>query len=142
MYKKILVPLDGTAECEAILPEVIELASDCDAEIYLLRVVMAHSFPGTDPVEAQLKVVHKAEEYIEKIRDKIAAKGIKVQASVRYGHDIEEILDHCKFKGIDLIALSHYGGSGLRRLFGRDLDKQLLREVDIPVIMLGMKQAA
>lgn len=142
MYKKILVPLDGTPDCEAILPEVIELASDNDAQIYLLRVVMAHTFPGTDPVEAQLKVVRNAEEYIEKIKDQIAAKGIKVQASVRYGHDVEEILDHCRFKGIDLIALSHYAGSGLRKVFGRSLDKKLLREVDTPVIMLGMRQAA
>ena len=39
MYKKILVPLDGSRRAEAILPYVIELAHSQDSKVVLLNVV-------------------------------------------------------------------------------------------------------
>ena len=54
MYKKILVPLDGSELSEAILPHVSQLAACCGAEVVLLRVapapVAAASYAGLNPL--------------------------------------------------------------------------------------------
>ena len=60
---KILVPLDGSALAEAALPKAIELAKESGAKVELLRAVEAHTVPGVDPTEAQIKVVQEGEAY-------------------------------------------------------------------------------
>ena len=42
MYKKILVPLDGSKRAEAILPHVEELAYNFEAQIIFLHVIESH----------------------------------------------------------------------------------------------------
>lgn len=39
MVNRILVPLDGSATAEAVIPEIEKLAENCEAEIVLLKVV-------------------------------------------------------------------------------------------------------
>jgi len=75
MFKKILVPLDGSAVAEAILPQVTELARVHDAELVLLRVALAHEFPGSDPIEAQVRAVGEAEKYLEALRQELEGRG-------------------------------------------------------------------
>ena len=54
MFKRILVPLDGSSLAEAILPQVQELARTLGAELFLVRAVAAHVFPGGDPTEGEV----------------------------------------------------------------------------------------
>jgi len=63
---RILVPLDGSECAENVLPAVEKLAKDLKASISLLRVALAHTFPGLDPTEAEVKVVREAEDYLAK----------------------------------------------------------------------------
>ena len=51
MYKKILVPLDGSKRAEAILPHVEEMAHRFEAEVILLQVVEPPSIVATQNVE-------------------------------------------------------------------------------------------
>ena len=60
---KILVPLDGSPLAEAALPKAVEMAEDSGAQLLLLRAAEAHTLPGADPIEAQIKVVREAEDY-------------------------------------------------------------------------------
>ena len=57
MFRCILVPLDGSALAEAILSQVEELAGLHGSEVVLLRVGLAHSFPGSDPTQGQVQAV-------------------------------------------------------------------------------------
>ncbi len=116
-FKKILVPLDGSEISEAILPTIEKLASDLNASISILRVAYAHIFPGADATEAEVKVVREAKEYVSLIEQRLKASGLKVDSHVRYGEAGSEILDHSNSKqfGIDLIAMSTHGRSGVSR---------------------------
>ncbi|MBM4347200.1 MAG: hypothetical protein FJ107_03610, partial [Deltaproteobacteria bacterium] len=69
-FQKILVPLDGSDCAENVFPMVEKLASELKANIALLRVVLAHTFPGVDPTEAELKVIQEAERYLKKVEDR------------------------------------------------------------------------
>ena len=60
MYKKILVTLDGSELAEQIIPHVRNINNGGGSEVHLLRVAMAHTLPGMDPVEGQVEVVKEA----------------------------------------------------------------------------------
>jgi nucleotide-binding universal stress UspA family protein len=135
-FENILVPLDGSECAEMILPKVEKLATDLKANIHLLQVVYAHTFPGVDPTEAEVAVVRKAEEYLKKIEDQLKAKGFKVDTHVRYGDDAEEILDHASQKDIDLIAMTTHGRSGIKRFLLGSVAEKILRHSPKPIFLV------
>ena len=134
-YKSILVPLDGSALAEAILPEIEKLAGCVGARIILLRVSRAHVFPGKDPTKAEIEVVRRAEEYVAEIRDRLAGKGFEVEAHVRYGAVAEEILTHSARNDVDLIAMSTHGRSGLGRWALGSVAEKIVRRSVKPVLL-------
>jgi nucleotide-binding universal stress UspA family protein len=142
MYKSILVPLDGSALAEAILPEIEKVARCMGARIILLRVSRAHVFPGKDPTEAEIEVVRRAEEYLAEIRDRLAAKGFDAEAHVRYGAVAEEILTHSARNDVDLIAMSTHGRSGLGRWALGSVAEKIVRRSEKPVLLLRAKARA
>jgi nucleotide-binding universal stress UspA family protein len=135
-FKRILVPLDGSKCAEIVLPKVEKLASDLKASIALLRVVFAHTFPGVDPTEAEVKVVREAEEYLRKVEERLKAKGFKVDSHVRYGNDAEEILDHGAQKDIDMIAMTTHGRSGVKRFLLGSVAEKILRHSPKPIFLV------
>jgi nucleotide-binding universal stress UspA family protein len=122
--ERILVPLDGSPCSENILPKVEKLASDLETGICLLRVAYAHTFPGVDPTDAQVTAVREAEEYLRRIEEQLKTKGFNVDSHVRYGDEVEEILDHASQEDVNLIAMSTHGRNGMKRwLFGSAAEK-------------------
>jgi nucleotide-binding universal stress UspA family protein len=133
---RILVPLDGSGCSENIIPRVEELAAERKEGVCLLRVVSAHTFPGVDPTEAQVKVVREAEEYLQSLKERLGAKGFDVDAHVRYGNDVEEILDHSTRGDIDMIAMSTHGRHGVKRLLFGSVAEKVLRHTPKPVFLV------
>ncbi len=134
MFKKIMVPLDGSALAEAILPQVTELAKTLGAELLLLRVAIAHVFPGADPTEEEVRVVRKAEEYVEALAGKLGETGIRIRAAVRYGKPAEEIIEHISANEVALVAMSTHGRSGLSRLVMGSGAEEVVRSSRVPVL--------
>jgi nucleotide-binding universal stress UspA family protein len=135
-FQRILIPLDGSDCAENVLPMVEKLATELKADLVLLRVALANTFPGWDPTEAQLKVVREAETYLQKVEDRLKAKGFKVESRVRYGDDAEEILDHAAQKGIDLIAMTTHGRSGVKRFLLGSVAEKVLRYSPKPIFLV------
>lgn len=138
-YQKILVPLDGSAVSEQILPEVERLTMSANATISLLRVALAHTIPGVDPTEAELAVVREAEDYLTAIAERLGQKGLQVDTHVRYGHDADEILDHCDQYDIDLIAMSTHGRSGVKRWMLGSVAEKIIRHATKPILLVRSK---
>lgn len=134
--ERILIPLDGSKCAENIIPKVEELAADGKAGICLLRVALAHTFPGVDQTEAQVKVVREAEEYLQSLKERLGARGLDVDTHVRYGHDVEEILDHAAQRDIDLIAMSTHGRNGIKRFLFGSVAEKVLRHAPKPVFLV------
>ena len=133
--RRILVPLDGSSCGENILPKVEEMASNRGAGICLLRVTSAHTFPGADPTEAQVKAVREAEEYLKGLEDQLKTKGFDVDTHVRYGDEVEEILDHASQKEIDFIAMSR-GHRGIKHFLLGCAAEKVLRNAPKPVYLV------
>jgi len=135
MFRRILVPLDGSTLAEVVLPKVKELAVSLGAEILLLRVAIAHVFPGVDPTEEEVRVVREAEEYVGAMAGKLAEKGISVRTAVRYGKAAAEIIEHIAANEVDLVAMSTHGRSGLSRLVMGSVAEEVVRNAEVPVLL-------
>lgn len=134
-FERILVPLDGSECAENILPMIEKIATDFKASIALLRVAYAHTFPGMDPTEAEVKVVREAEEYLRGLEERLKAKGFKVDSHVRYGDEAEEILDHIAQKDIGLVAMSTHGRSGVKRFLLGSVAEKIIRHSQKPIFL-------
>jgi len=135
MFKKILVPLDGSKLAEGILSRVEGLAKVHDGEVSLIRVALAHTFPGQDPVEHQVNVVREAEEYLTKIESNLRSVGVKVKSVVCYGHDAKEIVEHAKWGDYDLIAMSTHGRSGLTQFILGSVANKVIHASTVPILL-------
>jgi nucleotide-binding universal stress UspA family protein len=125
MYRTILVPLDGSPLAEAILAEIEKLtAGAAMPRVVLIRVVPAHHIPGQDAIEWQARMIRRAEDYIEDLKQRLEAKGLVVDHHVPYGDPATKILEVCELYNYDLIAMSTHGRSGMGRwLMGSVADK-------------------
>jgi nucleotide-binding universal stress UspA family protein len=141
-FQRILVPLDGSPLAEAILPHAVEMARRYQATLLLLRVTEAHTFPGVDPVDAQVRVVAEAEAYLAEVERSLAAAGVAVDCAVRYGHATEEIIDHAERRKADLIAMSTHGRTGLPRAALGSVAETVLRASSVPLLLLPMTARA
>lgn len=147
MYKRALVPLDGSEIAETIIPFLVEIAGPLDMSVVLLRVlepqppvaVEGSNVVLLEDVEARLK---DASEYLAPLVVGLRARGIKVECLVRYGQPVsDKILAVAAEAGADLIAMTTHGRSGLGRLLFGSIAEALLRQAHVPVLLLRQTEA-
>jgi nucleotide-binding universal stress UspA family protein len=142
MYKKILVPLDGSALSESILDHVVAIATSCQVpEVVLLRVINPLDESAWEAIDTKVasdldKTYHtEATNYLEKIAINLRTKGLNVKVEVLTGNPAEEIMKYSQRSGMDLIVMSTHGGSGFSRwVFGSVTDK-VIRHTEVPVLI-------
>ncbi len=135
MYKRILVPLDGSPLAEAAIPHALALAKSCGGELVLLRVAVAPVFP-LDPVLAWAGAVEEARDYVAGLALKLRDEGIKITVRARWGDPVEEILEYVDEGDIDLIAMTTHGRTGLKRWVLGSVAENVLRRAAVPVLMV------
>jgi nucleotide-binding universal stress UspA family protein len=148
MYKKILVPLDGSKLAECVLPHVESLAT-CSpgAEVILVsvtervtgfRVMDDSSQPlgGRLMPEAVGKEEQQARKYLDKVAKTLAAKGVKVLTEVLLGKPAEEITFFATNEGCDLIVMASHGRSGPSRWTHGSVAEKVFRTNCAPLLMI------
>jgi nucleotide-binding universal stress UspA family protein len=146
MYKRAVVPLDGSAVAETILPFILEIAGPLDMEVVLLRVVQPLPpivVEGSRPVVAEALEAQQidAEEYLAALAAELRAKAVRVETRVRRGAPTDEILAGAREAAADLVAMTTHGRSGLGRLLFGSVAEDVLRHSDIPVFLLRCTEA-
>lgn len=147
MYKKILVPLDGSELAEQVLPLVIELASHADTQIILLRVpdVAIYETMMNVPdlnIQVREQADQEAREYLARMGEQLRARGLQTQTVIaQEGAIYATILNTARELGADLIAMSTHGRSGLARLVMGSVADDVVRHADLPVLLVRPQPA-
>jgi nucleotide-binding universal stress UspA family protein len=146
MYKRALVPLDGSSVAEAIIPFILDIAGPLDMEVVLLRVVEPIApmvIEGSRHVEVEDIEARRtdAEEYLAPVAVELRNKGVRVESRVRRGNTPEEIVAAARETGADLIAMSTHGRGGLGRLMFGSIAQAVLGHVDMPVLLMRATEA-
>jgi nucleotide-binding universal stress UspA family protein len=141
MYKKILVPLDGSPLAEAVLPHAEALAKSEHAEIIILRVPNApvSEFLSRDPLIAEMihaDMEKESEEYVHNKVAELEKENIKVTGFTKDGPVPDTILAVADETHADIIAMSTHGRTGISRwLLGSVADK-IIYHAHIPVMLI------
>jgi len=141
MYKKILVPLDGSPLGEAVLPHAQALAKSAGAEIVILRVPdlpAAELFTRTPALAKNIAQDSEieTEKYLVGEAKKLGAKGVKISTLIREGPVSETILAAARETHADVIAMSTHSRTGLRRWLQGSVAEDVVKNSPIPVMLI------
>jgi nucleotide-binding universal stress UspA family protein len=116
MINHILVPLDGSALAECVLPHVLAIAPSVNTRVTLLHVLEPPHAKGDeqtiDPLEWHLKK-REAGVYLDGIAQRLRETGIKVENVIMEGLPADCVIDFANNNDVKLIVLSTHGRSGL-----------------------------
>lgn len=143
MYQRILVPIDGSTTAARGLAEALQLAKEQHARLRIIHVVnelMMTSYEGTiyagELLEALREsgrtILHKAEEQVK-------AAGVTVETDLleaHGGHAGDLIVKDAEQWRADIIVLGTHGRRGLGRLVMGSDAEQVLRQANVPVLLV------
>ncbi len=138
---KILLTSDLSAESRRAFGPVMALARESGARILLLHVVedvpiVPYGAPLAGPVPSMDRgaMVQGAKEALEK--ERAALTGLEVETLVVPSTNAAEtIAEVATQQGVDMIALSSHGRTGLRRLVLGSVAESVVRHARVPVLV-------
>jgi nucleotide-binding universal stress UspA family protein len=133
LYRRILVPLDGTDVDHAILDHVAELAHLCGAEVILLRVAHFH---------LRDEMVHEVEDagvQLEHTAAELAERGLNVRTVIGRGEPVDVIVEQAEELDADLIAMATHGHGRLPRMVYGSVAEKVRHRADVPLLLVKAK---
>ena len=148
MYKKILVPLDGSELAEHVLEHVKAVAKGGhDPQVILLQVIepLLISFKADITVannyrEAEDKFEASVKDYLSRVAETLKKSGIAVEtaiSNITHGSAAGEILNYATENGVDLIVMSTHGKSGSSRWHFGSVSDRVASHSAIPVLIVA-----
>ena len=155
MYKKVIVPLDGSKLAECVLPHVESITAGCNTEDVVLvtvteRIVGAStvkyptapqaSLPAAVPVIrvplAVGKKQRQGERYLKRIARRLKKGKINVSTEVLLGDPADEITTFANNNEADLILMASHGRSGISRWTHGSVADRVFRASKVPILMV------
>lgn len=147
MYKKIMVPLDGSELAECVLPHVQTMAEAKGVQtVVFVRVVEPLSLTPvrgetgwlSDEEMRQLDARSKAvaESYLENLVNGLDYGKVSIQREALVGKAAESLAEYASKNDIDLIIVATHGRSGVSRWVWGSVADKLLRSAHVPVLMV------
>ena len=151
MFKKILVPLDGSQLSEFALNPALALAKTNKAELILMSAVMEKEILKVDeyyetsvpsippPLEMQPMHMH-LENYLNSIAETRAGLDIPMRTLVLEGDAASCIVETAVSEQVDLIIMGTHGRSGVSRFLLGSVTQKVWRQAPCPVMAMRDKQ--
>lgn len=139
MYKKALLPLDGSELAECTLGHAEDLAlTGAIEEVTLLHVVEVPErlIENFEPVDIKNELYDKAQTYLSDIESRLTDEGLKVTTALIEGPAAESIIDYSKKNDYDLIIIATHGATGMRNLMFGSVALKVLHHSHTPVMTI------
>lgn len=140
MYKRILVPLDGSELAEQALSHAVVQAQQFGAEIVVFKVLgqlPEPSMAGRSVVKtAETLSAELAVEYLDSVVAELCEKGIEAGSATAEGRPYVEIIRYAEENSVDLIVMSTRGYSGLSRWLLGSVTDRVVRGSTVPVLLV------
>ena len=149
MYKKILVPLDGSPTAARGFEEAVGLARVTGASLRLLHVVDTYPFAlEMATASTWQQIVDGMKEAGQAVLDRARQTAIDhgVAADVKLvegptGRVADAVLDEARESGCDLIVMGTHGRRGFSHvMMGSDAER-VVRESPLPVLLVRHPEA-
>ncbi|MDQ7784154.1 MAG: universal stress protein [Desulfomonilaceae bacterium] len=150
MYKRILVPLDGSENDAVVLEHVKRLAKEFEAGVTL---IMLHRLvPSDHPFQQRVQVEEgssgwraksAAESYLPQVERTLAQVGIPVDTEFVMAEqpEADAIVKFAEEKGHDLIVFANRERSPIGRFFFGNIEEKVRRRTTLPVLFVSARKS-
>ena len=147
MYKKILVPLDGSELAECALNHVKKLFQDGPVEEVVLLSAVVIEFPWAagedghainfDYNAFKKTFMDKSKKYLARVKSRLSSEGIKVKTeTIESNGPSHTITDYAQKNSVDLIVIATHGYTGMKKMMLGSTALKVLHESNIPVLLI------
>ena len=145
MYKKIMVPLDGSELAECVLSHVEAFSEGCGVrQVVFVRVIepAATFYSGDYPLspkimeEREAAGVKIARDYLDEVVSRLEHASAELYSEVLIGNVADSLADYSESNEFDLILIATHGRSGVSRWVRGSIADKVLRSSSIPVLMV------
>jgi len=145
MFKKVLVPLDGSELAECMLSHLKSLSKDGSVgEVTLLNVVKidipwgefesGHRF---DIAALREQVFTSSRKYLAEVESRLRSQGIKVKTeALEANRPADTITDYAQRNGMELIIMATHGYTGLKKMMLGSVASGVLNQSSVPVLLI------
>ncbi|MEM0449425.1 MAG: universal stress protein [Methanomassiliicoccales archaeon] len=138
LFKKILIPTDGSENTKEAIAKGLEMARLMDAEVTALYVVDQTAFinfPMDSTIVSVYSLLEKeGKEAVEYVKNEGAKMGVKVATKIEEGSPARKIIDASKFH--DLIVMGTLGRTGISKILLGSVAERVVRYADCPVLVV------
>ena len=138
MFKRLLVPLDGSQLAESVLP-----AAQTFAECFHATLILFHALEqGARPTihgERHLLAEAEAQTYLADLAARLARPQYHIETNV---HPVKEsdvarsIIEHITELNADLIVLAEHGSGGWRNMLIGNIAQQVVQRATTPLLFV------
>ncbi len=142
MYKKILVPLDGSPLAEQAIEPAIKIAKRHEAEIVLVRAAELTVLPPATWSYLDVDEVHKEERasyqaYLDGLKvEEVPCRTVLIEGE---GLGADPLLAYAEKENVELIVMTSHGRTGLNRWLFGSVAERVVRHAPCPVLTIGPK---
>jgi nucleotide-binding universal stress UspA family protein len=148
MFKRILVPLDGSERAERAIPVAARIARASGGSIIFAEVILPpreigaysaeHSTAAVKPSAFEVNLA-KATSYLTKVVSTYTneLRGIEKEMEVVSGAVSPTLLSIARLEQVDLIVMCSHGETGLKRWVFGSIAQQAVRHSPVPVLVLN-----
>lgn len=139
MFKKVMVPLDGSKEAEKALEYLPQVTSKAESEIWLLRVVQYPVTFGEFPISQEIldSETQLADTYLTRIQSDLRNQGYKVERTTKIADPVSGVLDASDEANCDLIVMTSHGRTGVGRFLMGSVAERVCRYANCPLLIVG-----
>ena len=147
MFKRIIVPLDGSSRAEHALPVAAHIARVSGGSLHLLQVLSPMvDYGGLAAVPMVTEESVKAEmiestHYLTTLAALPMLAGIPISTEVVFGVPARQILAAAESRGTNLIVLCSHGRTGFTRWALGSVTHQLVHQSSVPLLVLREHEA-
>jgi nucleotide-binding universal stress UspA family protein len=150
--KKILMPIDFSANSEKALDYGLRLAQLTQASVILLHVYELPEFSGLLPEPSSWQIdypeikksfdaaIETAKERLAKMAHRVREEEIEVRTQICQGTPYEEIVKVAKAEEVELVVIATHGYTGFKHFLLGSTAERVVRAAPCPVLVVREKE--
>jgi len=137
-WDSILVATDGSSNSKAAYDEALQIAQKCSARIAVISAVKTDvNNEAVAFAQAAVSALErKAQNVVNKFKERAAEMGIHVETFVRLGEPHQVITDLATQLGMTAIVMSTHGKTGIKRLLMGSVTQRTIGYAECPVLVV------
>ena len=137
MFKKILVPVDGSETAWRALNNALEIGKKFESEILVVNVIQPYNNAALLAVPLDHATINQGNSELEKVGEEmVGSYPHKVEYDMEVGHPSERIIALSKKVEADAIVLGSRGLSGIAEFFLGSVSSKVSQYATVPVLIV------